>query len=94
MKHIKEKIVNYYRTCTTDGYGQMKTIDIFTFIDGNNQEELDYLSSLMTISTYGWTYGTYKGVSPWHSFKCTDLEAECRKAFAQNENRQRNLNQW
>lgn len=94
MNHIKEKIVDYYRTCSTDGYGQMKTIDIFMLIDGNNQDELNYLSSLMKISTYGSRYGTYDGINPWGSFKCTDLEAECRQAFAQNKNRERNLNQW
>lgn len=94
MKHVREEIVSHYRHCSTDRYGQMSVIDIFTLIDGNNQEELNELNSLMVINTYGGRYGTYKGVSPWGSFKCTELEAECRQAFAQNENRKRNENQW
>lgn len=94
MNHIKEKIVDYYRTCSTDRYGQMSVIDIFMLIDGNNQDELNELNSLMRIDTYGGRYGTYRGIHPWGAFKCTDLETECRQAFAQNKNREINLNQW
>lgn len=94
MKHIREKIVNYYLNCSTDSYGQIKTIEIYNFINGKNQDELDYLKSVMNVSLYGWTYGTYYGVAPWGAFKDSSLEADCRKAFAQNENRRRNENQW
>ena len=94
MNNIREKLINYYRTCSCDRYGQMSTIDIFRIIDGNNPQEVEELSSLVAISTYGDRYGTYKGINPWGAFKSEDIKAQCREAFAQNENRTRNLNSW
>jgi hypothetical protein len=94
MQNIREKIVNYYLECSTDAYGQIKTIDIYQLIDGKDEEQLAYLKSVMQVVAYGWTYGTYYGVAPWGAFKDATLEADCRKAFAQNKNRERNLNTW
>lgn len=94
MNNIREKLINHYRTCSCDQYGQMSTIDIFRIIDGNNPQEVEELSSLVAISTYGDRYGTYKGINPWGAFKSEDIKAQCREAFAQNENRTRNLNSW
>lgn len=94
MENLREKIVNYYRTCSTDIYGQIGIISINNFIDSNNQEELNSLKSLMQISTYGGYYGTYKGINAWGSFKCNNLKQKCREAFSQNESRKRNLNRW
>jgi hypothetical protein len=94
MNNIKEKLINHYRTCSCDQYGQMSTIDIFRIIDGNNPQEVEELSSLVAISTYGDRYGTYKGINPWGAFKSEDIKTKCREAFAQNENRTRNLNSW
>jgi hypothetical protein len=94
MNTIKEKLINHYRTCSCDQYGQMSTIDIFRIIDGNNVEQVKELSSMVRISTFGSRYGTYHGINPWGAFQSPEIEAECRQAFAQNENRTRNLNSW
>lgn len=94
MNTIREKLINHYRTCNCDRYGQMSTIDIFSIIDGNNAEEVKELSSMVRISTFGSRYGTYHGVNPWGAFKSEDIEAECRKAFSENKNRISNLNSW
>lgn len=91
---IKEKLINYYRTCSCDKYGQMSTISISSIIDTKNPQELEELSSLVSISTYGSRFGTYKGINPWGSFKSDDIREECSKAFAQNEERKRNLNSY
>ena len=91
---IKEKLINHYRTCSCNQYGQMSTISISEIIDKNNPQEVEELSSLVAISTYGWRYGTYKGINPWGAFKSDDIKAECTKAFSENENRIRNLNSW
>jgi hypothetical protein len=94
MNTIREKIVKYYRTADCDRYGQLKTIAVGNVIDYRNEEEVEYLSSVINVSTYGYQYGTYKGFSPFGAFKCAELEKECTAAFKENRNRTSNLNSW
>lgn len=92
MKNLKEKIANYYRTSTTDKYGQLSTISIYSVTESD--EEREQLKELVNVCTYGGRLGTYKAFSPWGAFKCAELEQMCREAFALNEHRKRNLNSW
>lgn len=94
MKNEKliQQIVKYYRTHTTDRYGQLGTIDIYRVTESN--EEREQLKDLVKVSVFGWAYGTYKGFSPWGAFKCAELEKLCKEAFANNEHMLRNLNSW
>ena len=92
IEELKQNIINHYMTASCDSYGQLSTISIGTIAKTDEQKEA--LNSLINVSTYGGRYGTYKAFNPWHSFKDFELEQQCRKAFAQNENRKRNVNQY
>lgn len=88
---LRERIVEYYRTANCDRYGQMKTVDAHMIAKGS--DEMKQLSEFVQLQAYGYTYGTYKGFSPWGAFKCAELEKECRSAFAKNPSRN-NQNNW
>lgn len=106
-KYIYQAFENYYRTANCDRYGQLKTIDVYSLfptsnwkgekIDGALPTEycLSYVikKDLVSVNTYGSQYGTYKGISPWGSFKDIELEQICKDAFAKNLSR-KNCNNW
>lgn len=106
-KYIYQAFENYYRTANCDRYGQLKTIDVYSLfptstwrgekIDGALPTEdcLSYVieKDLVSVNTYGYQYGTYKGISPWGSFKDSKLEQICKDAFAKNPSR-KNCNNW
>jgi hypothetical protein len=81
----KKKLINYYKTCNTDQYGQIRIIPV-CLIAETEQERQD-LEELVNISTYGGVGGTYKGFNPWSSFKDTKTADLCRNAFELNTNR-------
>lgn len=90
---IFEKIVDYYRNCSTNGYGEITGVICIYEIIGN-ESQLSELQSLVQVSTYGGRFGTYKAFNPWGAFKCDKLKQMCNEAFKQNKNRSYNLNNW
>lgn len=106
-KYIYEAFEKYYRTANCDRYGQLKTIDVFVLfptskwgvgkIEGALPTEdcVDYIISkdMVSVNTYGYQYGTYKGISPWGAFRDAKLEQICKEAFAKNSSRN-NCNNW
>lgn len=88
---LRKRIVEYYRTADCDRYGQLKTVDAHRI--AKSDDEMKQLGEFVNLQTYGYTYGTYKGFSPWGAFKCFELENECRSAFAKNPSRN-NQNNW
>jgi hypothetical protein len=91
LEQVKQKLVAHYEKASCDRYGQLKTIDVRQIC--KTEEECKALAEVVKISTYGYTYGTYKGFSAWWSFKDKELEKRCQQAFSRNEGRN-NCNQW
>jgi hypothetical protein len=93
---IKEAMVNYCKECSSDRYGQMGTIDVYIVFKDTTKEVLEYLkiNKLINVSTYGWKYGTYQGIGGLNSINDEEIRNECNEAWANNENRKRNLCQW
>jgi hypothetical protein len=85
---IKEKLVNHHKNCSVDKYGQMSALDFYQIFDKEKGEEvLNYLNDnkgVLNICTYGYRYGTYKGIS---NILDADIKKACNEAFNNNENR-------
>jgi hypothetical protein len=82
---IREKLVEYYRECSVDGYGQVGVIrayDVFKDQTDDVQEYAKENKTLISISTYGGRLGTFRGIEILDS----DLQSECRNALRNNEN--------
>jgi hypothetical protein len=82
---IREKLVEYYRECSVDRYGQVGVIrayDVFENLTDDVQEYAKENKSFISISTYGGRLGTFRGLEIMDS----DLQSECRKALRNNEN--------
>jgi len=92
QEQLKEKIVAHYQTASCDSYGQLDIISVHSI--AKTEEEVSELSNLVSVSTYGGRYGTYRAFDPWGTFKCPELESRCKAAFAKNESRIRNVNTW
>ena len=95
-EHIKQSLVNYVANAHADGYGQLKTMDVYSVFGERTKEALEYLKQdpIVKVSTYGWTYGTYQGISGIHAIQDDLTRAQCNEAWANNKSRTRNLNQW
>lgn len=89
---LLEKLIKYYRTCTHDRYGQIKTIDIFAIT--KDPEEQKELAKYVRIGTYAWQYGEYLAFRPWGAFKDAEVERLCREAHSQNENYKEAMCGW
>jgi len=92
QQEMKQRLIDYYRTCSTGRYGTLNTISVGAI--AKNEEEANVLGTLVNVGTYGYTYGTYKGFSAWGAFKDEDLERECNEAFNKNQNRIESANSW
>jgi hypothetical protein len=94
--YIRESIVDYVTNASADGYGQLKTMDVYSVFKDRAEEVLEYLRQdpIIRVSTYGWRYGTYKGIGGIHDIKDESLRIMCEDAWNNNKNRIRNLNQW
>jgi hypothetical protein len=93
---IMEAMINYVAKASADGYGQLKTMSVNSVFGDRTKEFLEYLEKdpIIKVSTYGWTYGTYKGIGGLHDIKDGLLRTKCQEAWANNKSRTRNLNQW
>jgi hypothetical protein len=93
---IMSAMLKYVTNARADQYGQLKTMDVYAVFDDRTEEFLEYLKEdpIIKVNTYGWTYGTYKGIGGLHDIQDENLRTMCLDAWAKNENRIRNLNQW
>jgi hypothetical protein len=90
---IREKLVDYYRECSVDRYGQVGVIrayDVFKDITDDVQEYAKENKSLISISTYGGSLGTFRGLQIMDS----DLQSECRNELRNNENYINAMTNW
>ncbi len=93
---IMEAMINYVANASADGYGQLKTMDVYAVFGDRTKEFLEYLEKdpIIKVSTYGWTYGTYQGIGGLHDIQDGLLRTKCQEAWANNKSRTRNINQW
>jgi hypothetical protein len=90
-KKVIEDLIKYYRTSGCDRYGQLGVISEGQI--ARTDEEKEVLNEIVNVGLYGYTYGTYRGFSPWGNFKDSEVERMCREAFQQNKGRL-NMNNW
>lgn len=93
--YIEEKLIDHYRNCSCDRYGQMRIVDVHQVFKERAKEVMEYVpgKNLIAIGTYAYAYGTYRGISPHGGILDKDLKAKCKSAFKLNPLRL-NMNQW
>lgn len=86
MKNLIEKmVVDYHKTCSVDGYGQVGTLRVYSVFKDKMDDVLEYANNdntLIEVSTYGGRLGTWKGFQITDS----DLRRKCSDALRSNEN--------
>jgi hypothetical protein len=81
---IIERLVEYHRTANCDRYGQLGTIMASEI--AKTPEELNALSTIVQVQTYGGRFGTYQGFNNY-SFKDATVKEKCSEAFRENPSR-------
>lgn len=84
---IKEMMINYFKTCSVDKYGQTKVIQPSSVFKEKTDEVLEYLKSekIISIQTYGGSFGTYKGFFLEYGVHDEEIKRECYNALKENE---------
>ena len=95
-EHIFNEMSNYFAMCGADQYGQHGVIDVYSVFKDTTDNVLEYIKQdpMFKVNTYGWRYGTYKGIGGMHDIKDEDMRKACESSWRNNENRLKNLNQW
>jgi len=92
---IKEQLVEMYSTCTTDQYGQVAKYNqgLRGLFGDKTEEVLEYIKTdpVISYSTYGNRYGTYKAVM---DILDEEVKSACVDALRSNVNYQRNMRSW
>lgn len=95
---VESRFAIYYQSANCDRYGQLKVVDCHSIFPNNivfsTQDCIDYVvkNDIVNVGTYGYTYGTYKGFSPW-DIKSAKVKQICKDAYAKNPSRN-NGNNW
>lgn len=95
---VESRFAIYYQSANCDRYGQLNVVDCHSIFPKNivhsTQDCIDYVvkNDIVNVNTYGYTYGTYKGFSPW-SIKDAKIKQICEDAYAKNTSR-KNANNW
>lgn len=92
---IKQALVDYLSKNGVDGYGQIKTLDPYS-VFGNDADEIlkwNEEHKLLSIRTYGWKYGTYKGFTV-SEIKDDDIKIACYKSTQNNAVYRRAMTSW
>jgi hypothetical protein len=91
---IKNTLVEFHRTCTTDSYGQVGISNFTLNLFGDKKNEVEQFckenKGILRFSTYGWRYGTYVAFT----IEDEEIRKACREALRTNENYLRNINSW
>jgi len=95
-EYIIDSMVNYLKNAYADRYGQLKTMDVHSVFKDRTDEVLSYLKDnpMIVVNTYGWTYGTYKGIGGIHAIKDPHLFELASEAWKNNKSRIENSNSW
>lgn len=85
---IEEKMVQYFKNCSVDRYGQVKVADPYSVFKDKTEEVLEYLKTdrLISVKTYGGQFGTYKGFSLTYDVSDKALRDKCYAILNDNKN--------
>lgn len=85
---IEEKMVQYFKTCSVDRYGQVGVVNPYMVFDNKTKDVLEYLKTdkIISIKTYGGRFGEYKGFMWSYDVLDEELKNKCRQSMKQNEN--------
>lgn len=85
---IEEKMIQYFKTCSVDKYGQVSVVDPYSVFKDKTEEVLEYLKTdrLISVKTYGGRFGAYKGFSLTHDVSDKALRDRCYAKLNENEN--------
>lgn len=97
-KYIRERLMEYYKTVTTDQYGQVGIckLEVWSVFGSQelakevNQFIKDDKSELVGIGLYGGRFGTYEAMY----FKSKTFERELHGVLVTNKNYLHNINSW
>ena len=94
--HITQSMVKYVTNASADRYGQLGTMDVYAVFGDRTKEALEFLRKerIINVRCYGGRYGSYEAIGSIHDIQEESLRTMCLDAWAKNENRIRNLNQW
>lgn len=93
-EYIKEKLVEIYKTCAVDTYGQIARKNFTPSIFGDRKEEVENYckenEGVLKFSMYGNTFGAYKAFT----IEDKELLDECRKVLSTNPYYVYNMTKW
>ena len=92
---IKQALVDYLSKNGVDGYGQIKTLDLYSVFKDKTEEVLKWNEEhkLLSMRTYGWAYGTYKGFTV-SNIKDEEIKQACYESAQNNEVYRRAMTSW
>lgn len=94
FEYIKDTLVNFYKTCTTDKYGQVGMHNFTPSIFGIKKDEVEEYckkyKGILTFSTYGGSYGTYRAFTVDND----EIRKACNDVLRTNQNYLNNINSW
>jgi len=85
---IEEKMVQYFKNCSVDKYGQVRVADPYSVFKDKTEEVLNYLKTdrLISVKTYGGQFGAYKGFSLTYDVNDKALRDKCYAILRENKN--------
>jgi hypothetical protein len=91
---IKNTLVELHENVTTDQYGQVQQNKLTPSIFKDREDEVEQFckhnKGILTFSTYGWKYGTYKAFS----IEDAEIRKACNDALKTNKNYLTNINSY
>lgn len=84
---IEEKMVQYFKTCSVDKYGQTRVVSPSEVFGNKTSEVLDYLKTdrIINVKTYGGQFGTYQGFSLAYDVADKGIRDKCYAILKENE---------
>jgi hypothetical protein len=90
---IEKKLIEHYMYCDVDKYAQVGILSLFGIFRDEMDEVLEYAKnddSLIQISTYGGSLGTFKGIQ----IVDKELRMRCHDALELNDNYKQAMTNW
>jgi hypothetical protein len=80
---IEEKLVEHFKKCPVDKYGQMSVMSPYGLFGDKVEEVFEYIKTdkVIKVTTYGGRFGAYKGISPVYDILDEDLRRRCTQAM-------------
>ena len=80
---IEEKLVEHFKKCPVDKYGQMSVMSPYGLFGDKVEEVFEYIKTdkIIKVTTYGGRFGAYKGISPVYDILDEGLRRRCTQAM-------------